>query len=174
MARTRLLTVALSRPMELLKLRSAYKRSATDEVEQLSAPLPDNGSFGYLSMQSFASGKTPAQEYSSDYELLGDDTVHSTTPPKSSWAIRFEGWRTGASTAAVCALVSLCINLGVALWLASKGERSAILEVFQGDCDTVARADIWVHLAINVLSTLLLGGSNFCSTATCPFYRPLC
>lgn len=70
----------------------------------------------------------------------------------------------GASTAAVLALFSMAVNLGVALWLASKGEKSAMVEVYNGPCKNVAQADIWVHLAINIISTLLLGGSNYCST----------
>lgn len=155
--------------MELLKLRPAYQRAGIDEFELSSPPPPDYISSGLRSVQSFTSAKSSSQEYSSEYALLESDITHPKSPSKSRWTIRFEGWRTGASTAAVCALASLIINLVVALWLASKGKNSAILEVYQGNCDTVAQADIWVHLAINVLSTLLLGGSNFCSAATSLF-----
>src|SRR4051812_17828327 len=33
---------------------------------------------------------------------------------------------------------------------------------FTGDCDKVARMTTALHLLINILSTLLLGASNFC------------
>ncbi|KAI0378510.1 hypothetical protein F5Y04DRAFT_272481 [Hypomontagnella monticulosa] len=34
--------------------------------------------------------------------------------------------------------------------------------IYQGDCDTVQKLDQWVHLLINVLSTVILSASNFC------------
>jgi hypothetical protein len=158
--------------MELLKLRPTYQRAGTDDVEQPSRQDSDHELPEYRSMRSFTSARSEAQpqRYGSDYELLGDNNIRSVNRHKSKWVIRFEGWRTGASTAAVCALVSMCINLAVALWLASMGKNTAIVEVYHGNCDTVTRADLWVHLAINVMSTLLLGGSNFCSTIPAPLY----
>lgn len=33
--------------------------------------------------------------------------------------------------------------------------------VYHGDCDTVRKADSWLHIAINVMGTLLLGASNY-------------
>ncbi|KAE9390053.1 hypothetical protein BT96DRAFT_738538, partial [Gymnopus androsaceus JB14] len=33
--------------------------------------------------------------------------------------------------------------------------------VYQGDCNTVDHLDIGIHLVINILSTLLLGASNY-------------
>lgn len=34
--------------------------------------------------------------------------------------------------------------------------------LYDGHCDKVKRLDLWLHLFINVLSTLLLGASNYC------------
>jgi hypothetical protein len=156
--------------MDLLKLRPAYQRAGTDDVEQLATPPPNYELSDYHSIRSFAASKPEpsAQHYGSEYHLIGDP-VTQTSPVlnKSKWVMRFEGWRTGASTAAVFALLSMCINFGVAIWLGSLGKNAAIVEVYSGNCDTVTRADIWVHLAINILSTVLLGGSNFCSIS-CP------
>jgi hypothetical protein len=143
--------------MDLLKLRPAYQRAGTDDVEQLATPPPNYELSDYHSIRSFASSKpTPSAQH------YGSPVLN-----KSKWVMRFEGWRTGASTAAVFALLSMCINFGVAIWLGSLGKNAAIVEVYSGNCDTVTRADIWVHLAINILSTVLLGGSNFCSIS-CP------
>lgn len=34
--------------------------------------------------------------------------------------------------------------------------------IYQGDCTTVASLDLWLHLLINILSTLMLMASNYC------------
>lgn len=33
--------------------------------------------------------------------------------------------------------------------------------LYQGDCDSAKRIELWLHLLINILSTLLLGASNY-------------
>ncbi|ETN42231.1 uncharacterized protein HMPREF1541_04172 [Cyphellophora europaea CBS 101466] len=104
----------------------------------------------------------------SRYRLLESSRNPSTLDTTHSrWAVRFEGWRTGASTAATLALLSLLINFGVVMWLGTKQPGGALVEVYHGSCGTVAKVDVWVHLAINVLSTLLLGGSNYCMQCLC-------
>lgn len=34
--------------------------------------------------------------------------------------------------------------------------------LYKGDCDTVRKLNLWLHLLISVLSTLMLSASNFC------------
>ena len=34
--------------------------------------------------------------------------------------------------------------------------------MYRGNCGTVKTLNLWLHLAINVISTLLLGSSNYC------------
>lgn len=34
--------------------------------------------------------------------------------------------------------------------------------MFLGSCATAKKLNLWLHLLINILSTLLLGASNFC------------
>jgi hypothetical protein len=66
-------------------------------------------------------------------------------------------------SAAGLSLISLSINLGVGLWLVVHPKKSGgLIEVYRGECETAKQLSIWVHLAINILSTLLLGGSNYC------------
>jgi hypothetical protein len=79
----------------------------------------------------------------------------------------FHGWRVGALAAAALALLSLLINVTVVAWLGSQGKGAALIEVFSGSCSKVQHMDIWTHLAINALSTLLLGGSNYCMQCLC-------
>jgi hypothetical protein len=76
---------------------------------------------------------------------------------------RFAGWRTGASAAAGFAIISFIVNLTVIIWLGASGRTSfEASTIYTGDCEVVARDNLWVHLAINVLSTVLLSGSNYC------------
>ncbi|GAB7354941.1 hypothetical protein MBLNU459_g5560t1 [Dothideomycetes sp. NU459] len=56
------------------------------------------------------------------------------------------------------------INLGLTLWAKAKyGTRDGgIGTVLVGSCDATAKWSRWLHMAINILSTLLLGASNYC------------
>lgn len=75
------------------------------------------------------------------------------------------GWRVGAALASAGALMTLIVNVAVGAWASSrKGLNSVgvLVELFRGDCDTAASLNTWSHLAINIVSTLLLSGSNYC------------
>lgn len=151
-------------------------RSFTSKLSEEPAPTFESGfSYelpDYRSMRSFTSKAStfPVQEYGDEYRLLGDSSLTPTRPKRSKWAIRFEGWRTGASTAALLAVLSLIINFSIEIWLGTKG--NGVVEVYNGPCGTVAQADTWVHLAINIISTLLLGGSNYCMQCVSAPTRP--
>ncbi|KPI43030.1 uncharacterized protein AB675_1873 [Cyphellophora attinorum] len=75
---------------------------------------------------------------------------------------QLRGWRLGAFLSAVTALFSLVVNAGVVIWLLGKGTGEVLIPLYRGSCSQVAKVDILVHLAINILSTILLGGSNYC------------
>lgn len=42
------------------------------------------------------------------------------------------------------------------------GTHNGIGTIYLGNCAKAQRLDLWLHLLINVLSTFLLGASNFC------------
>lgn len=76
---------------------------------------------------------------------------------------RFLGWRVGI--AAVCCLVFLVllINIGFLAWASSNRKiQGGIGTLQRGSCKTSERLDTWLHLAINILSTGMLSGSNYC------------
>lgn len=79
-----------------------------------------------------------------------------------------DGWRFGASAAAIVAAITMAINLGVGIWASTltrnAGPQSSgiLVEVLHGDCKRTATINTWAHLAINVVSTALLAGSNYC------------
>lgn len=142
-----------------------YQRVGTDEIEPpampTSAVVPSD--LDSQKASSTVQGTPVRREGDFDNHLLGRSERHG-TQKRHNWRPRFEGWRAGASIAAVLALLSLLINFGGVVWLGSKGAKSALVSVYEGPCSVVAHMDIWVHLVINIVSTLLLGGSNYCST----------
>ena len=63
--------------------------------------------------------------------------------------------------AGAAALV-LIINLILTVWAVAKsGVQDGLGTLHNGSCKKTARLTFWIHLAINVLSTLLLGASNY-------------
>ncbi|KIK53553.1 hypothetical protein GYMLUDRAFT_232735 [Collybiopsis luxurians FD-317 M1] len=77
------------------------------------------------------------------------------------------GWRFGACMATFQAIVVLLLNIVILIWSGMKSRWSSSGPVFQGDCDTVGHISIGIHLVINVLSTLLLGASNYVMQSLC-------
>jgi hypothetical protein len=72
---------------------------------------------------------------------------------------RFTGWRFGALHFGAWAIIVFLINLIVTIW-GSTAKRSGIL--LEGNCNRVELLNTGLHVFINVLSTLLLSGSNYC------------
>jgi hypothetical protein len=82
---------------------------------------------------------------------------------KSSTDQWLSGWRLGSILAASAAWIVFIINISLFAWMHSKStttNENGIL--FQGNCKTSNELDIFIHLAINILSTCLLGASNYC------------
>ena len=72
-------------------------------------------------------------------------------------------WRFGLVAGAICSLFVLLLNLSLTVWAVSTHEvRDGQGTVFEGSCATSKRLDVSIHLIVNVLSTLLLGVSNYC------------
>ena len=76
----------------------------------------------------------------------------------------YTGWHTGVLACAVSVVVVLLINVGLTIYAATnlgyKMERG-IGTLYEGSCDKSRMIGLWLHLGINVLSTLLLSGSNY-------------
>ena len=87
------------------------------------------------------------------------------TMPKDSTS-RAHRWRDGYHMGLVgCMATAACVLiLNCSLTIAAKAKHDiegvyGILQ--QGDCNKTKRLDLWLHFLINVLSTLLLGASNY-------------
>ncbi|KAF2475426.1 uncharacterized protein BDR25DRAFT_279479 [Lindgomyces ingoldianus] len=72
-----------------------------------------------------------------------------------------EGWRFGAINCAISASIVFLINFIVTIWgSAHKNANKGVL--LEGDCDKVHQVNTGLHFLINLLSTILLGSSNYC------------
>ena len=81
----------------------------------------------------------------------------------SPWLSQLSGWRGGivsciAVSSAVLLLNIILLILATAAWNPKHG----IATSYTGDCKTAGRLTTATHLFINVLSSLLLGASNYC------------
>ena len=75
---------------------------------------------------------------------------------------KYSGWRGGAFAASIAAGVVLLLNIVFTIWAGAKSKSgTSIGTIYEGQCDTVRRADAWLHIVINVLGTTLLGASNY-------------
>ena len=86
------------------------------------------------------------------------------TSTKNETQIRrhFQGWRMGVTLCATTTGIVLVINLSVMIWAAAgAGLKGGLQTLQQGSCKETKKLSLWLHLAINTLSTLLLGASNY-------------
>ncbi|OJD36457.1 uncharacterized protein BKCO1_110001 [Diplodia corticola] len=74
------------------------------------------------------------------------------------------GWRVGAIGAAVAAAVVLVLNISATLWVTFSPfpKKDGIGTLLEGSCADVKQSSRWIHLVINILSTVLLSCSNYC------------
>lgn len=74
------------------------------------------------------------------------------------------GWRWGVKLGVFLTTAVLIINLGVALGIVlphDGANKDGNVVLMNDNCDRVKKYNTGYHLAINILSTLLLGSSNY-------------
>ena len=75
---------------------------------------------------------------------------------------RLDGYHFGVLCCAVVAAVVLVMNAIFTIWaILSSGAQNGLGTLHDGSCKRIMTLTFWAHLAINVLSTLLLGASNY-------------
>ena len=75
---------------------------------------------------------------------------------------KLEGYHFVVLWCARLAALVLIINLILTIWAVAKsGVQDGLGTLYEGSCKRTASLTFWIHLAINVLSTLLLGASNY-------------
>jgi hypothetical protein len=81
---------------------------------------------------------------------------------KQSENSKFSGWRGGVAAACTIAASVLVLNIIFCIYGGAVSKSGMkIGSLYEGDCDTVSRADSALHIAINIMATLLLGASNY-------------
>jgi hypothetical protein len=105
--------------------------------------------------------RTNSQE---DAILLGNDSLEDVTAePRKGFFGWAKGWRVGITSALVLGVIVLIFNFVFAIWAASNhGESPGLATLFVGSCPKSKNIITVFHLIINIFSTLLLGGSNYC------------
>ncbi|XPT03930.1 hypothetical protein M3J09_013016 [Ascochyta lentis] len=74
---------------------------------------------------------------------------------------KFLGWRFGALNFAIWTTVVFLVNFIITVWSTiATHKKNGVL--FEGDCERVARLNSGLHVLINILSTIILSGSNYC------------
>ena len=106
---------------------------------------------------------TPALEYLRSPTPTPSMNQTATSAKNSTRIWRhFQGWRMGVTLGAITTGVVLVINLSVMIWGATgAGFEGGLRTLQQGSCVKTHNLSLWLHLAINTLSTLLLGASNY-------------
>lgn len=74
---------------------------------------------------------------------------------------RLSGWRFGTLNFATWACLVFLINLIVTIW-GSAAQRANRGVLSEGDCERIKTLNSGIHILINILSTILLSGSNYC------------
>ena len=106
----------------------------------------------------------PGTKSADEYIQLPDigNTSVQVPPPETVK----QSWRDGHHFGVLCCMISsivvLLINVLACILAVSEHEVVGDLAIlYYGDCDKVKRLDLWLHLLINILSTMLLGASNY-------------
>ena len=83
----------------------------------------------------------------------------------STWKpVWYTGWHTGVLAWAAVVVAVLLINIGLTIYVATNPEykmERGTGTLYSGSCAKNKTIGLWLHLGINVLSTLLLAGSNY-------------
>ena len=74
-----------------------------------------------------------------------------------------QGWRAGVTGVTCLVFAVLLVNISFLIWaLSTHGHSGGIAPLQRGSCQTSEKLNTWVHLVINLLSTGMLSGSNYC------------
>jgi hypothetical protein len=80
----------------------------------------------------------------------------------------WKGWQRGAAVCLLVVTATLILNVTVTAWAAiAFGLSDGIGTIHRGPCHAVKQTGLWLHIGINILSTMLLGASNYCMQCLC-------
>ena len=92
------------------------------------------------------------------YHLLVSCHLHNL---KALW-LKVNGYHFGVLCCAWSSMVVLVLNVSATIWAGSNFSiKDGIGTLYAGSCKQNSNLGFWIHLLINVLSTILLGASNY-------------
>ncbi|KAH7359931.1 hypothetical protein BKA66DRAFT_500046 [Pyrenochaeta sp. MPI-SDFR-AT-0127] len=97
-----------------------------------------------------------------------------TQTAEAGWKRKTPGWRFSILLFATSTCLVLIINVSVAIYAVSQygwKPRFGFKPVFTGDCNKTKRINTILHLVINILSSILLSGSNYSMQVLTAPYR---
>ncbi|KAK5703240.1 hypothetical protein LTR97_004189 [Elasticomyces elasticus] len=97
-------------------------------------------------------------------EAIGERMMSKTTTTRSSRVRRrkLQGWRFGVAASATMTTAVLTTNVILTIWLSARfGVTNGVGTAYEGDCGVVNRWTFWLHVVINILSSILLSASNY-------------
>ena len=94
-----------------------------------------------------------------------NDSTHQDATVKRKWwnILRLNGWRVGVFWGMIATTLVLILNITWTIWaVTTYGTQDGRATIFDGSCKQTKALTIGLHLAINILGTILLGASNYC------------
>lgn len=82
----------------------------------------------------------------------------------------FTGWRVGVFAAFIGTTAVCLFNIVMTAYIVSEPwghRRGAFGLLYSGSCDKARSLNVLIHLVVNILSTLILGASNYCMQVLC-------
>ena len=130
--------------IEYIPLRDLSTESSTEQIN-VNKPLPRPRSWNLLK---FEASRLKAQ-------------IRRKLPKLPKW-MNFTGWRMMASAGAILSIFVLVANTVLLIWASKQPQdpQTGAAIIYSGSRDSAQSVFTWSHLAINILSTLLLGSSN--------------
>lgn len=156
-------TPMLSQPLQTISdfIRSpkqtltAYHRAQQIDTTDVSKGLTPAPSLANLKAE------TMHQDNSLESKDVEVTCLEMPEPNRLNFKQPFIGWRLGVVLVASCASVVFVINLAFTIvGMRTYDTKRGIL--VEGECGSVKSLNKQFHLLINVLSTILLSGSNYC------------
>lgn len=110
------------------------------------------------------------QDQNEEIELLSNnccvgtfyDNAETGIRRRSTWLKRFSGWRGGFVASITISALVLLLNVVLAAAATQWRKINGIANIWEGDCTLTTRWMVAIHLIINLLSSMLLGASNYC------------
>lgn len=152
------------RPSHRLSYTHQHARSLsiTDDFEMsditgLSAPVIQSDT------ASMRSGTAPLLGSSNFPNTPGITITKWGRDRKKARRVAFDGWRVGVTICASTAATVLIANIGLTIGVsATNGLSNGLATIQDGSCQKTKDLSLWLHLAIDVLSTTLLAARNYC------------